>query len=72
MDYILVDITNANWNGTLPYRGRHSLKGYPSIEAADARRRQVVSHYNSKYGTSPGDLRVVPRTKRGSKRPATA
>jgi len=61
-DYVIEDRTHAAWPGRLPYRTSSSKRGYLTREQAEERIQVVVSHYNSHYGCSPGDLRVVERT----------
>lgn len=61
-DYIIIDTTNVNhWPGLLPYRGRFSVVGYPTREAAEERLKVVVKNYSSK-GLSGPALSVFERT----------
>ncbi len=62
-DFIITDATNVAWPGALPYRTIGSSRGYATREDAEERMRIVLGHYNAKFGTSPGDLRVVERTR---------
>lgn len=59
--YHIADNTNTHWPGRLPYRSADSKRGYATESDAYARRARIVEHYNTKYGRSPGDLRVVRR-----------
>jgi hypothetical protein len=62
-DFIIVDRSNVSWPGALPFRSTGSSRGYASREDAADRLTLVVSHYNAKFGCSPGDLRIVERTR---------
>lgn len=62
-DFIIVDMTHVSWPGALPFRSTGSRRGYASREDAADRLSLVVSHYNAKFGRSPGDLRIVERTR---------
>lgn len=61
--YYIEDKTNANWPGRLPYRSKHSARGYRTRAEAQVRLDRVVAHYNAHFGRSPGDLRIVKRGK---------
>jgi hypothetical protein len=62
-DFVIIDRTNVAWPGALPYRSTDSPRGYASREDAEERLSEVLCHYNAKCGCSPGDLRVVERTR---------
>lgn len=53
MDFILVDVTHANWPPGPAYRGERSRKGYPTREAAAARSNYIADWYASRHGTGP-------------------
>ncbi len=65
IDYILQSSTpQVRWPGMLLYRSARTKKGrgYPSLEAAESRRRRILSHYAAAVGGSNGcRLDVVKR-----------
>ena len=48
---------------TLTVRTTYTGAAPEDVEDADDRLTIVVSHYNAKFGCSPGDLRIVERTR---------
>lgn len=67
MTWHIEDRSGARWPGLLPYRGKRSRPGYPTREAAEARRRVILAAYAARWGAAGGpDLRVVERGRRGA------
>ena len=62
-DYVLTDVTNANWPGSLPYRGPWTPpgRGYRTHEDAHRRACRIADHAAAKLGCAGPDLRVVER-----------
>lgn len=67
-DYVLTDVTSANWPGSLPYRGPWTApgRGYRTYADAQRRARRIANHAAATLGSAGPDLRVVEREVRES------
>lgn len=63
-DYVLVEMTNVNWPGVLPWRGPHSRKGYATEKEAADRALFITARYIAKHGGTDGPVFNVEKRER--------